>query len=60
MFMTRGYSGYSAEELEYLQRRQAERLRDAKPKPPPRSRGSLNREDWTRIGQALFEALKGW
>jgi hypothetical protein len=57
MYMTRGLGGFAAQEIEAIERRQAGLDRDIKPRPAPRSRGALSREDWRRIGAALIQAL---
>lgn len=53
-----GLGGFNAQKVEEIQRRQAERLRDVNPKPPPRSRSSLSTDDWQRIGAVLIVALE--
>jgi hypothetical protein len=57
MYMTRGLGGFTAQEIEAIQRRQVGLDRDIKPRNAPRSRAALSREDWRRIGAALRKAL---
>jgi hypothetical protein len=57
MYLTRALGGFTAQEIEVIERRQAGLDRDIKPRNAPRSRAALSREDWRRIGAALTRAL---
>jgi hypothetical protein len=54
MFATRGWNGFTAQELEEIQRRQAARPRHIKPRKSPHS---TNRSDYEQLRQQLLRAL---
>jgi hypothetical protein len=56
MTWMRGLGGFNAQEIEEIQRRQAERLRDGVPE--VRRKSSMTDADWRKFSAALREFLE--